>query len=203
MSIVNVSYRSGCNNCFATDMARHSILVTGRNQDYFLGRSEFSVKQELLQWRKEDEYECSFCGSPYVELRDIQVNDIKLYDFNQIVSWCKRNGGWVFMVDAVKKKGVITISNGGSPVLDKGFVKDSLIKINSTILHRDEGFYKSNDGGAFFACVTGAYNNNGGLKRRIERFYSFGFTKEEILHVMDKVNYEVVIAQLKSDENSE
>ncbi|AEE51130.1 hypothetical protein [Haliscomenobacter hydrossis] len=201
--MIFISYSLGCRNCLHGDGMRHMYSIIDEDEITYRNKTEFEVLRLIEKWRTEDKKNCSFCGSDNVEILDVEVNDHPLYDYEKLVERCFEEDEYMLQIDIEKQDNQTDMNLGGSPKLERSFLKSAIVEIVKTVRASPSGYFTPHHNGSFFICVTGASDvRNDKNITRVERFWSAGLTQEEILKSINPIAMQIGVKIESIDFNS-
>lgn len=183
--MISITYNIGCRNCLQGDGITHRYSLTDGDEYTYKKKKEYEVMTLIEKWRKEDEHNCSFCGSANVEVLDVAVNDHPLYNENYLKQDYDDYGYYILMLNIDKAGSEIKLKPGGHNKFDTDFLKKAVTQIVTTIKNRQDEFFKIQTSGNFFICVNGGMNwEYERIDVHIQRFRHAGLSKSEILNAI-------------------
>ena len=199
--MISVSFLLGCRNCSQSDGITQIYSVIGEDSNEYLLKTEFEVRNLILQWRIRDDKRCVFCDSTNVEVHKVEVNRTPLYDFESIVARCKSRSEHLFMLNIDKRGEDFSLSPGGSSTqFPPNFLIGAVIKILKTIKDIPDDNFLTHDKGNFFICVSGGFDFFSYKARiRIEALRFSGIKREYILKAIEHFNKELEISTETED----
>jgi hypothetical protein len=163
----------------------HMYNLTDGDFDEYKNKAEFEVMTLIEKWRLEEAQTCEMCGSPNVEVLQVQVNDYPLYDYDNLVERCRANHDYMIMFNIDKRGSDINLQHGGSQNIEKDFYEAAIQQIIDLLNYRPPNTFTPQIYGNFFICLIGGYNfMEEKVIIRLERFRSSGLTRDEILNAI-------------------
>lgn len=183
-----IVYNQGCRDCFRHDGMRRSLANFDSSRDfsardYF---TEFEIMEIVENWNYEVEMSCGFCGSNNLEVFDLELDGEKLFDFYKLDKYCTLNNSSFFIISIDKELDNIEIEIGGKNKIERILQINFLRKIFETIEFGSDEKFIEQIKGTFFICVSGKKDSMSMDTILIERFVSSGFSKQEILQIIDE-----------------
>ena len=173
----SVSYNTCCCDCTKINGMTGMIMVNG-SVDHYMDLTEYEFSKTLDGWMEEVGSNCHFCGSHNVYGENIQIDDVKLYDFESIVERQKLSSELqnFLIINLTKTNGYVEREIGGKGRNDSDFMLNCMSRVIGVIDSiPPQRFVKSDFDGQFFIAITGTPENI-----RIERLKMCGFEKSEI-----------------------
>ena len=112
-------------SCLKMIDAKQSILLNEDPIEY-INSTEFDCMKIITTWLKQAKSKCSFCGYNYLQVCNIEVDNVMLYDFDKISSYYKAMQGELFIWSIVRKKEGIEMNLSGKFPHDRQFLKQCL-----------------------------------------------------------------------------
>lgn len=189
--MVFVSYEIGCRECGQTDHLRRIDIKNDSLEADYLGRAEYEIMCVIENWRNSNSEKCEFCRSGNVEILEVKVNDVPLYNFEDLKSkHLSHSDYYIYMLNLEKSMQGIDVNVGGTPIYDDNFLKTSLETIKRLVENRPEEHFRHQPKGWFFVCVTGELNPaTDKYEMEIQRLRVFGVSKNEIYTLLRKVAF--------------
>ncbi|MBN9298151.1 MAG: hypothetical protein J0I41_14145 [Filimonas sp.] len=186
--MLQISYYTGCRKCLKTEGIRSFYMVDGASLSDYKKQAEYQVMRQIENWRKEDGHLCPLCGSPNVELTDIQVDNYPLYNYENLVARNRITNEEMFMLNIDKREYGLDVNDGGKNYPDMDFINDCFLKLVETVSQISNDKFVPHKRGSFFICFTGNYNlETGKFNVTIERFRFHGVTKTDIANGVNKM----------------
>ena len=129
-----VSFDKICRYCLTTNGAKSIYMVKG-DIGKIMKQTEYEFANNLEKWLRNDKSSCEFCGSPFVEGINIEIDNHKLYDFNTISKYSAQTDGQFFIWTIMKTGSTIQLNVGGRSGHDPIFISECfalLIKLSTT-----------------------------------------------------------------------
>ncbi len=178
--MIYISFKVACRNCYKTDDTTRMYTLQNATKEEFLKRTEYSVMKTLERWRSEDGHTCPFCSSSDNEIMDIEIDNEKLYNFEDL---CLFYGTFLFAINIQKDGGMLTLRTGGSSKVETSFLKQALRLIISTIQEPTSDLFEIKQDGHFFICLTGGVNIHTSKEEiQIQRLKHAGISQKEIVN---------------------
>jgi hypothetical protein len=173
MSMIYVSFKVACRNCYQTDGITRMYTILNASQEEYSKRTEYSVLTQVEQWRSRDGHTCPACGSENSEVMDIAINDRLLYVFNDLVT---SYGASIFAMKIDKTNSEFDIQIGDGKKVEIFFLKKALQLLLFTIRQRPDNLFQRKSRGQFLICITSE------LSPEVQRLRHAGMTKIEIIN---------------------
>jgi hypothetical protein len=190
MNFFNIEFKKICRDCLNTDGMTNVFSIMG-NEVPYLKYSEWELSERMFIESKKRYVCCENCGSSNFQMYNTKVNLFNeihySYDFQR--EGYNRDFAFFYMISLTKTNGFFTFEEGGrnnTASIDK----IDFIKFLQKALQRESSSsFKSYRKGDFIFVVSGKFNNiedDYNIYFRIEKFYHTGFSKEEILKLLNE-----------------
>lgn len=183
-----LKFKFACRNCNRELSIDGSISDWENDLDYYKNLTDYEASQIIEKTMLNNENDCEFCGANNWDVRDIRVDDYKLFNVDTINKIYAKKDSFVYSFEIIFKNGNgrHQIGNSTNPDLVTGFgkplfehrCKDEITKIISSI--PDSKCIYHREGAYLYFFFTG---NKSDIK--LESFRHIGLKKEAMLSIIE------------------
>ena len=179
-----IQFETTCRNCLISEGLPIRYLVLNEDINDYITVTEFQVMKKIEMWRKEEGDSCRICGSLNIEYSDIKIGDKILFDYNRITRYAQQHSDLdVIIIYLEKINNVISFDIKGKEIHNVGFAIKSFRKLIKYIESLGNDFFVKHTKGNMYSCMSQDLVTSDSI---FERFYCFGFSKKEILDLLNK-----------------
>ena len=154
--------------------------------DNYIKKTEFEVSELFEEWIKEENKTCEKCNSSNFVFTEITVEDHYLFDFFKIEIKINDKNEF-FLCNYIEKRGEeFEYIKDVSKNCNNDFLFSAQNKIIEIISKSNDNKFIPNNNGLFYLFISGYMDINNNICLKIERFITYGITKEEILEELTK-----------------
>lgn len=176
-----LKYKIACKTCLASDGMDH-ITLAKSSTNFIENRtlmSEYALGRYIKNYFSEIKTLCQFCGSPNLDIFEIEVNDKKAKIDGDLTQ---------FQIVITHENGIVDAKTGGSRRMPRGFLKDAFSIIENSIQEIPENeFEEKHIGSVRFVVSTGFIDNDDYRTNRLEEFSFVGFSKKMIVEMVSEI----------------
>lgn len=154
-----VSYIKVCKGCQTSNGARGTIFVTDEINDVHK-LTEYEYSKEINEWLHEEKINCEYCGCPYFDLLDVEINGYRLYDFDRLAELTKKTNGEFFIWGIERVNGQLQLKLSGKTTVDPLFLEECFKKIIETHNTINFGEMSPHNLGYVRIAFTGKYSRD-------------------------------------------
>jgi hypothetical protein len=171
---------------------KHMIEIPDIKADYFTAHPEFVLVRFIENFRKQNTFTnkryiyCEACGSDNIGVYSPEIGDIKIYDLDYLSFRVSSRGGDIVMFALRKEFNSFSIKPGGHNNIKTENYILALKAIKELVFALPGNYFEEQIKGDTFVCLSVEPDTNQNSKVEIEKFYSYGLTRNEILQNLEE-----------------